>query len=46
MLGVGFASGEGSTHTKPNQFLEVHVWVVVVGLEVVGEGEGGAEVMR
>lgn len=31
---------------KPNQFLEVHVWVVVDGVEVVGEGRGGAEVME
>ncbi|TEY77237.1 hypothetical protein BOTCAL_0057g00270 [Botryotinia calthae] len=45
-LGVGFTSGEGSTQTKPNQFLEVHVWVVVDGVEVEGEGRGGAEVME
>lgn len=45
-LGVGFTSGEGSTQTKPNQFLEVHVWVVVDGVDFVGEGRGGAEVME
>lgn len=45
-LAVGFPSGEGSTQAKPNHFLDTHAWVVVGMFEVVGEGRGGAEVMR